>query len=147
MNRLYTIGYEGAALHDFIETLSVNNVNVLVDVRERPTSRRRGFARTALRQALALAGIGYRHERALGCPKPIRDDLKRDRNYETFFRRYAGHLAENDGLLDELSESLKGNVALLCYERDPAQCHRRAVAAALAQRTGIEPIHLGVQRG
>lgn len=145
MNHLYTIGYEGAQIEDFVETLKLVNVDVLLDVRDLPISRRRGFAKTALRQALEGRGIVYRHEKSLGSPKPIRDELKRGWDYETFFRRYDAHLNEQQPLLERLVDELAGGVALMCYERNQAQCHRSAVATALAELAAVEPIHLRVK--
>ena len=145
MNRIYTIGYEGASIEDFVATLELMKVDLLLDVRELPISRRRGFAKRALSQALAEAGISYRHEKRLGSPKPIRDRLKKDRNYEIFFRDYGQHLREQSPLVEGLAQELTGTVALMCFERDHNECHRKAVADALAALTDTKPTHLGVQ--
>jgi uncharacterized protein (DUF488 family) len=60
-----TIGYEGAALEDFLSTLKRARVSLLLDVREIALSRRKGFSKSALSAALSSFGIDYRHERAL----------------------------------------------------------------------------------
>src|SRR5690606_12528122 len=78
VKRLYTIGYEGMELHSFIGTLKAYEIDVLLDVRDFPSSRKRGFSKSPLREALEAEGIEYRHEKALGTPKPIRDKVKRD---------------------------------------------------------------------
>jgi uncharacterized protein (DUF488 family) len=70
---LFTVGYEGLMLEAFIQRLQSNSIQTLVDVRELPLSRKRGFSKRALAEALALQGITYLHMPALGCPKPIRD--------------------------------------------------------------------------
>jgi len=145
MNRLYTIGYEGAAIEDFVETLKLMEVDVLLDVRELAMSRRKGFAKSALRAALTSRDIDYRHEKRLGSPKPMRDDLKRSWDYERFFQRYGEHLEGHGTLLGHLMVELPGDVTLMCYERNHKECHRNAVAAALAKRGDLTPIHLGVQ--
>lgn len=143
---LYTIGYEGAALDDFLATLKLIPVDTLLDVRELPMSRRRGFSKAALRDALSGVGITYQHERALGSPREVRHRLKSgESDYRTFFSEYDRHLDEQSDLLDHLAGSLKGRIALLCYERDHCQCHRASVARALRERTGLRPVHLGVQ--
>lgn len=145
MEKIYTIGYEAAAIDDFVATLRLMDVDLLLDVRELPISRRRGFAKVALKEALADAGIAYHHEKRLGSPKPIRDRLKKDWKYDIFFKDYGQHLEEHGSLMAALAKDLSGNVALMCFERNYKECHRRVVAAAFSELTGIQPIHLGVQ--
>ena len=118
MKKLFTIGYEGAALDDFVQALKTAKIDVLLDVRELPISRRKGFSKTALGSALTDAGIRYRHEKQLGSPKTIRHRLREDGNYPRFFREFDRHLVEQSALLDTLAEELRGNVALMCYEKD-----------------------------
>jgi uncharacterized protein (DUF488 family) len=144
MKKLFTIGYEGAKLDDFVETLRAAKIDVLLDIREIPVSRRRGFSKTALGEAVEALGIAYRHERQLGSPKAIRHRLREDGDYARFFREFERYLAQQWGLLEALAQELKGNVALMCYEKDHTDCHRRSVAEALAELLGKTPIHLGV---
>lgn len=145
LQQLVTIGYEGADPGDFLATLDLIGVTTLLDIREIAMSRRRGFAKTALREGLASVGIGYRHEPRLGSPKAIRYRLREDNDYSRFFRDFGRYLATQAELLDVLADELDGSVALLCYERDHMLCHRRAVADALSAITGITPQHKGVQ--
>lgn len=145
MKRLYTIGYEGADLADFLNTLKHAKARVLLDVREIPISRRKGFSKTALKTALAGVGIDYRHERQLGSPKQIRHRLREDWDYKRFFRDFGRHLDKQSDLLTLLTQELKGNVVLMCYEKDHTECHRSSVVNELADRLGLEPIHLNVE--
>jgi uncharacterized protein (DUF488 family) len=147
MKALYTIGYEGAALDDFLITLHQAGVTLLLDIREIPISRRKGFSKSALKQAVETVGLQYLHEKRLGSPKPIRDQLRRDHDYDLFFKRFDIYLQTQIDLLRTLATQLPGKVALMCYERDPQICHRRAVAFALAELTGLAPHHLGVWKG
>ncbi len=144
MKKLFTIGYEGAVLDDFVLALKGAKIDVLLDVRELPISRRKGFSKTALGKALHHAGIGYRHERQLGSPRTIRHRLRQDGNYPRFFRDFDRHLSGQGTLLQTLAAELRGNVALMCYEKDHEACHRRSVADALAELLGKTPVHLGV---
>jgi len=146
MTGLFTIGYEGANLADFLTTLRAASVTTLLDVRELPISRRMGFSKSALGEALRAAGIAYQHERLLGSPRDVRHRLKATGDMKTFLSDYEVHLAQQTGLLDELASTLNGNVALMCYERDARHCHRRVVARELRCRFGIEPRHLGVRK-
>lgn len=145
LTRLLTIGYEGADPRDFLATLTTLGVTSLLDIRELAISRRKGFAKTALREGLASVDIAYRHEPRLGSPKPIRDQLRSDNDYSRFFKDFERYLATQRLLLDSLADELTGTVVLLCYERDYTQCHRRAVAEALRRISGIVPKHHGVQ--
>lgn len=146
LKQLITIGYEGADQRDFLSTLASLGVTTLLDIREMAMSRRAGFAKTALREGLASVGIEYLHEPRLGSPKAIRHRLRDDGDYTRFFRDFDRHLTTQSDLLSTLASDLSGTVALLCFERDHTQCHRRAVADALSRLTGIKPKHHGVQR-
>ena len=78
---LFNIGYEGRSLDDFIAALRAAGVTLLADVRDAPISRKPGFSKNALANALQEQGIAYRHIRALGCPKPVRDAWKEDHGW------------------------------------------------------------------
>ena len=71
--KIYTVGYEGLTLEEFLQRLQRAWVQIVVDVRDVALSRKRGFSKTALAAALRDAGMEYLHIRSLGCPKPIRD--------------------------------------------------------------------------
>ena len=144
MKRLFTIGYEGVTLDEFLSTLENTAISVLLDIREIPISRRKGFSKNALSEALAVKDIGYRHERSLGSPKTIRHKLREDGNYQAFFRAFDRYLLKHNSLLRELVEELNGNVVLMCYEKDHTQCHRSSVVNALAEISGLKPTHLEV---
>jgi uncharacterized protein (DUF488 family) len=144
LKALSTIGYEGISLDAFIATLKAAKVTLLLDVRELPISRRRGFSKTALSEALSRAGIGYQHERALGAPREVRHRLREDGDLERYFVDFREYLASQRRLLDELAGSLSGCVTLLCYERNAAECHRSVVVNALARRAKLGFSHLSV---
>lgn len=145
MTRIFTIGYEGANINDFIETLRCMGVETLLDVREIPISRKKGFSKSRLSEELFGAGIDYRHEKKLGSPKPVRDRLKVSGDYTRFFREFGHHLKQHTDLLETLAGDLQGSVALMCYERNHRECHRSSVAQALGELVGVEPKHIGVQ--
>jgi uncharacterized protein (DUF488 family) len=141
---LFTIGYEGTSLDDFLAALENSAIDVLLDIREIPISRRQGFSKNALNEALAEIDINYRHERSLGSPKAIRHKYREDGNHQAFFRAFERYLLKQNSLLLELADELRGNVALMCYEKDHTQCHRSSVVNALAEISGLEPTHLEV---
>lgn len=147
MKQLMTIGYEGSSAEDFVATLQAAKVTLLLDVREIPVSRRKGFSKKALTQLVEDAGIAYRHERDLGSPKPIRAQLHSDGDYKTYFKSFTKYLESQQPLLKKLASELNGNIVLVCYERDPATCHRSVVARQLESLTGLKVKHLGVHDG
>ena len=122
-----SVGYERRSIEHFVETLSLNGVELLVDVRLNPISRKRGFSKTVLARALADVGIGYRHERSLGNPKenrgPFRlgDQSARD--------RYVQHLQNGASTVyrSVISLARDSRIALLCYEREHSECHRSCI--------------------
>jgi uncharacterized protein (DUF488 family) len=142
MKAIFTIGYEGANIDQFVNTLQANKIDILLDVREFPISRKKGFSKSALREAVEQKGISYRHERALGSPKPIRSKLYADGNYKAFFSAFGRHLKTQESLLACLVEECRGKVALVCFERDVATCHRRLVAEAFGELSGAKLQHL-----
>lgn len=144
MQQLFTIGYEDADLDDFLAVLKDAGTTILLDVRELPMSRRKGFSKNALKAALADAGIEYRHEKQLGSPKDMRHRLREDWDYKRFFREFNKHLKKQAALLDLLTEELTGSVALMCYEKDHTTCHRDSVVNQLADKLDLEPVHLSV---
>jgi len=135
-NVLYTTGYEQhrepAAL---IAELQRAGVLRLVDVRELPLSRRRGFSKTRLSQLLTEAGIRYEHERALGNPKQLRDLYKNGQQAEGE-AGYRAHVRNGSAwAVDWLHDTLEdGPACLLCFERDPATCHRSVIVDELRER-------------
>ena len=133
---LYTIGYERHKTPDSL-TARLNGAGVtrLVDVRELPISRRRGFAKTALSAALADVGITYEHERALGNPKPSRD-LYRSGHQAEGERQYLAHLRNGSAAaVDALAVRLADEpTCVLCFEHDHRECHRALIVAELRER-------------
>ncbi len=140
--RIFTIGYEGATVAEFLAALQKAGVERIIDVRAVPNSRRPGFSKTPLRNALAEAGIDYVHLRALGTPADGRAAARAGRKDE-LKRIYAGQLelpeaiAETGKMLDLSREKPS---ALLCYERDPAACHRTLLLEAVAPDAEIEDL-------
>lgn len=141
---VFTIGYETRDVPGLVSDLVGAGVNMLVDVRELPLSRRRGFSKTALRAAVEDAGIAYRHERTVGNPKPFRDAWKAG-DSATGVAGYIAHL--NNGsraTVEALAERVvAGGVCLMCVELDPSDCHRSLLVETLRKRVdGLRVEHL-----
>jgi uncharacterized protein (DUF488 family) len=58
---VFTIGYEGLDIDTFVSMLAEYNIETVVDIRELPLSRKRGFSKTALTGVLNLSGLEYVH--------------------------------------------------------------------------------------
>ena len=130
---LYTVGYEGADLGEFIATLEAYSIQQIIDVRELPLSRKRGFSKTALAAALEKAGIKYLHLKPLGDPKPGRE-AARSGDITRFRRIYLHHLSTDqaqEGLGNARAAAKKMTSSLLCYERNHTDCHRSIIAEKL----------------
>ena len=142
---IWTIGYEGLSLEQFLELLKANVVEHLVDVREAPISRKVGFAKAALSEAVEHSGIRYSHVRALGCPKPIRDRHKETADWGRYTRDFKIYLAgQNDALAELRATVAATRTCLLCYEADYSRCHRTFVADAISG-PGDEIRHIPVR--
>jgi uncharacterized protein (DUF488 family) len=139
MAALCTIGYEQATSAAVLEALDRARVDLLVDVRAVASSRRPGFSKRQLAAGLDERGIGYLHLRGLGTPKEGRL-AARSGDAATMLRIYGKHLENPQAReeLDELTALVKSGrrICLLCYERDPRQCHRTRLAELMTERTG-----------
>jgi uncharacterized protein (DUF488 family) len=140
--RIFTIGYEGATVPEFVSALQAAQVERVIDVRALPLSRRPGFSKSPLRAALEEAGIEYVHLKALGTPSEGRTAARAGRHAD-MERIYAGQLelpeamAQSAQMLELAAEKPS---ALLCFERDHAHCHRTLLLNSVA--ADAEVVHL-----
>jgi uncharacterized protein (DUF488 family) len=132
--RVFSIGYEGRSVADLARELKAAGVDVVVDVRLTPWSRRPGFAKRQLAEVLAAAGIDYRHEPDLGNPKDNRAPFWNG-EVEIGRQRFRKHLANgSSGAMRRLGDmARKTNAALLCVEHDERRCHRQVIVEALIE--------------
>ncbi|MCT2558257.1 DUF488 domain-containing protein [Tsuneonella sp. YG55] len=144
MPTIFTIGYEQATQAALVTTLREAGVEVLADIRYLPLSRRPGFSKSSLRAAVEQAGLEYRHFRHLGTPAEGRAAARRGDQAE-LARIYSGQL-ELPEALQQMAEiralASERRVALLCYERNAAECHRALLFDALFadfRRVDLEP--------
>ncbi|MBF0096252.1 MAG: DUF488 domain-containing protein [Magnetococcales bacterium] len=143
-----TIGYEGASIDVFLETLTALRITLLIDVRDCPVSRKRGFSKKPLAECLRAAGIDYVHLVGLGDPKPGRDAASAGR-MEEFRRIFFAHMQEEAAQRDlrqaEVLINQTGHACIMCYERDPDLCHRSLVAKMLLERKPLQIKHRGIR--
>ena len=140
--RIFTIGYEGTTLGEFLGALKTAGVKRVIDVRALPLSRRSGFSKSPLRDALGEAGIDYVHLKALGTPAAGRTAARAGRHAE-MARIYTGQLELPEAIAQSaqmLAMAEEDPSALLCMERDPRHCHRTLLLDAVAG--DAEVVHL-----
>jgi uncharacterized protein (DUF488 family) len=145
MPPLFTIGYEKAAQSDVLAALKQARVRLLIDTRAVAASRRAGFSKRQLAAGLDQAGIAYLHLQKLGTPAEGRE-AARAGDFKTLWRIYDKHIktAPAKAELDELEKLARSGqrICLLCYERDPNECHRSRIAEVMHARTRQKIEHL-----
>jgi uncharacterized protein (DUF488 family) len=142
---IYTIGHSTRTIEAFIQLLREHAIELLVDVRRYPGSRRNPqFGSAALAAALHAVGIEYRHEIDLGGrrapPKSSPDTAWRN----VSFRGYAAHARSDEfaaALERVLEQAERGSTAIMCAEAHPSQCHRRIISDVLVAR-GWNVVHV-----
>lgn len=140
---LYTIGYEGIDIERFLAQLHSHRIQTVVDVRELPLSRKRGFSKKTLERRLARSGIQYIHVPVLGSPREIRHQYRADGDWAHYEIAFLAHLKLQAAALAALSASAcVSRCALMCFEADASFCHRRMVAAALARLRQMPVAHI-----
>lgn len=149
MGVVLTIGYEGATIEDFVATLRAAMVDVLIDIRDFPVSRKRGFSKRPLADAVRTAGLDYVHLRDLGDPKTGREAARRGDTdeFERIFRAHLSQDSSQEALTSAIEIARSARACLLCFERNHACCHRLIVAEAMAERGQFDLQHLGVRAG
>lgn len=146
MTSLSTVGYEGRTADDLVQLLSQHEIQIVIDVRERPSSRKPGLSKGALSQRLAEEGLEYVHLRELGNPKEYRDALRGGWDFDEFAAAFIALVSAQTQALAHLHDvAMSKRACLLCFEADPAQCHRSLVAYALAESASadLKILHLG----
>ncbi len=133
--KFFTIGYEGQSFEHYLNRLIINNVKTLVDVRKNPLSRKYGFSKNTLSEALKNLGIEYVHIPELGITSEKRQKLNSQADYNRLFDNYEKTtLVENVDALKKLFSLFieKKRLAITCFEAEHCMCHRGRVANALS---------------
>jgi transcriptional regulator with XRE-family HTH domain len=141
---LWSAGYEGRDIDSFVASLLDSRIDVVADVRLTPISRKKGFSKTRLGEALAEAGIEYTHLRGLGNPRDNRApfwDGRLDEGRARFRGVLRSEEAQTD--LERLAEHARQcRVAVLCFEKDESRCHRQVVLETVRKRAAVPVIPL-----
>lgn len=138
---LFTIGYEGISLEEYLNRLIKNDVKVLVDVRNNPLSMKFGFSKSQLEKYCASIGIKYIHYPEVGIQSEYRQELNTQNDYKKLFSIYRKQNLTKTKLTQEKILTLLKEykrIALTCFESDICQCHRKHLAESIAKLQGFQ---------
>ncbi len=138
---LFTIGYEGISLEEYLNRLLLNDIKVLVDVRNNPLSMKYGFSKSQLVKYCGNLGITYVHFPEVGIQSEQRQELNSQADYDSLFSAYrSDNLVKSIPTQQEILRLLQQHkrIALTCFEADICQCHRTHLAEAIKALPGFE---------
>ncbi|MDK9706156.1 MAG: DUF488 domain-containing protein [Desulforhopalus sp.] len=141
---IYTIGYEGLHIEEYINRLIRKDIKLLCDVRQNPLSRKYGFSKRNLAALLPKFGIEYLHLPGLGIESKIRKGLTNSNDVNILFDNYKKNLPERQNELTRIIGEFKKHkrIALTCFERESQNCHRHCISDFLAIHSRITVCHL-----
>ncbi|NYJ28232.1 DUF488 family protein [Allomuricauda sp. ARW1Y1] len=138
---LFTIGYEGISLEEYLNRLLKNNVHLLIDVRRNPLSQKFGFSKRTLSSFCSRLGIEYIHIPDVGIDSSKRSELNTQEDYDLLFNDYKETVLketiESQNFILGLLEKHR-RIALTCFEADTCQCHRTHLAEKLHKSSNFE---------
>jgi uncharacterized protein (DUF488 family) len=143
---IYTLGYQGLSLDEYISLLKEHPIRLVIDVRAVAWSHKPGFAKSAMQSGLRDSGIDYLHLQSAGNP------FRKDEDGENVMMKYRAYLQKHPEPLDrievEIQQASKNNesICLTCFEKAPQDCHRSIIAEQLLTRNPrLHVIHLGAK--
>ena len=144
---VFSIGYEGLTIDSFLYKLIVNNITLVVDVRNNPQSMKYGFSKKSFKKYIENAGMKYIHIPELGIPSTMRKGLGESVSHKTLFKAYETKLlpkqeTEIKQLIDLTNQNER--IALVCFEADHNFCHRHTLIEHLQKNKAFKRavIHL-----
>lgn len=144
---LFTIGYEGISIEQYINKLINADVKVLCDVRKNSFSMKYGFNKSQLKMACEGVGIQFLHIPEVGIVSDKRKELNTQKDYDILFEEYKKTIIPSTvGQQEQIHNLIKKHhrVAITCFEKDICQCHRKHLAEAICKlpEFNYELIHL-----
>lgn len=131
---LYTIGYEGLSIEQYLNKLIARDVKVLCDVRKNSFSMKYGFSKSQLKTACEGVGIHFYHFPELGIDSENRQNLETQADRDTLFRQYrADVIPRSEASQQQILQLLQQHrrVAITCFEAAHGCCHRSHLADAI----------------
>lgn len=143
---LFTIGYEGRSLENYLRVLLEQNVTVLCDVRKNAFSMKFGFSKHQLKPACGAVGIRYEHIPDLGIESELRKGILAVEK-SALFRDYAERtLPAHLNAVNEVLQFIRSGerAALTCFEADHCDCHRGPLSVLIEKLSAgvYSPVHL-----
>lgn len=138
---VFTIGHSDHTLEAFLALLAQHRVTALADVRAAPYSRRLPhYSKQALADGLKAAGFAYVYlgEQLGGRPSArVRSQMQ-----GAGYAAMAATPAFQEGIARVLQGARRHRIALMCAERDPADCHRALLVGRALGASGVELVHI-----
>lgn len=131
---MFTIGYQGISLENYLNKLVKNNIQLLVDVRKNPLSQKYGFSKTLLKRYCESLDIDYIHIPEVGINSNLRQSLENQSDYDQLFENYKKTtLIETEKNQRDILNLLNkyNRIALTCFEANICQCHRLHLSESL----------------
>lgn len=133
MLTVFTVGYEGLDPQKFFGLVQRCGVELLIDVRDLPVSRKPGFSKQALAALCERHEMEYCHVVELGCPREVRHAYRADGDWSKYTVKFKRHLTGQADALSKVAElAERRRICLLCFEENFNFCHRTYIAEALA---------------
>lgn len=140
---IYTIGYQEKSLDDFLSCITDNKINVVIDIRYNPNSRRKGFSKNKLASHLQEKNIKYYHYKDLGTPPLIRKKAIEKKDHMIVINKWKATIDKKLELLKDLKNHFIDDIiCFMCYEKDATHCHRSVVVQTYGALTRTKIIHL-----
>ncbi len=140
---IFTIGYESRDIDAFLDVLTKNRIDAVIDIRHNPFSMNFSFIQGNLKRKLKKVGIDYIHIKSLGVEGELRKNLNSPEDYKRLFEDYRKRVLERNP--EEISRIIgmekEKRIALLCFEKDSEMCHRGVVSEEL-EKQGVKVTHL-----
>jgi len=139
----YTIGYQEKSIDEFIGSILEHKINVVIDIRYNPNSRRKGFSKNKLANQLQSNNIIYTHLKELGTPPDVRKKAIEKNDHLIVINRWKKLIDNKINLLYNLNDEYSdATICFMCYEKDHMYCHRSVVGNTFGELTKHQIIHL-----
>ena len=142
LNTIYTIGHSVHDWETFLGLLTLHGIDVVVDTRSAPVSRRAAFANKRTMPALLEhKDMSYLFLGDSLGGKPSDDDLY-EKNGKPDYRKIRALESFQAGIDTVLDLATRQTVALMCSEEDPSKCHRHLLIEPAMIERGVGLMHI-----
>jgi len=143
LNKIFTIGHSRHSSDVFIKLLKLNQIDMIADVRSSPYSKFVSqFNKDVLAMSLDNAGINYVFlGRELGARREEESCYIGGKAQYSYIKKLP---LFREGLNHLLYEAKENQIALMCSESDPLECHRTILISRELRelRSGIKILHI-----